>query len=208
MAVNCNKVTDLTDQQLEAKKSLAGTANSAVLDAMSDCYKAAQITQASSALGAGQVYLRAASVKFSTAGAALTRNLKILRSVEPDGAILHWLKLLDYDALYESGLAGGFFPDNPKQWTRLIEINQQGGYLRATESLIEDVAALGRAVDSLSDDPSWHVTDRGASGGLARLLSGLADFTTFAQMVAFLNALEPLDARWIKKSLSSAITAG
>ena len=208
MSVNCNKVSGLTHQQLEAKRSLARAANSAVLEAASDCYKAAHIIQGTNATAAGRVYLRAASVKFGTAAAALTRNLELLRSAEPDHALLDWLRLLDYDALYDSGLATGSFPDSPKQWTRLIEINQQGGYLRATESLIEGVSALGRTSGSLSDNPSQHVTDKASSGEFARLLTSLADFLAFAQMLAFLNAIEPLNPRWVGPSLSSAVSAG
>jgi len=210
MAQICNKVENLDETQLEDKAAMAKAATAAILGAMSDCYKAAECLHANHTVGPQRVYLHSASAKLDGAITALMRNRDILGSAEPQIEMLEWLQNLDYDRLYGEGVRGKLISASSTQWSRLVDINRTRGYLGVADQLIDGVKELRRAVDVLAESlqESTGISTNEAPASLSALLAAISDFAVFAQMVAYVNRLTPLDPVWTKEALSVASLRG
>jgi hypothetical protein len=130
----CNRIAQLTDSQMDAKGAAAKAATAAVLEATSDCYKAAEIIHSAQAPERAAVYLASAGAKVDLADAALKRNREILGRAPVRPEALQWLRELDYDRLYRDGVDRKLIPANDMQWSALVRINQEDGYLGVADN--------------------------------------------------------------------------
>jgi hypothetical protein len=203
MATNCNKIVQFDNNTLEAKSSLGRSASIAVHAALSDCYKAIETLEMSrSATGAEIVYLRAATNKFETAAQALRGMREILARGRPSEAFFVWREALDYDRLYEAGRKRGLIPANIEQWNRLLELMRSLDHLIITDCLIADVGDLQRKIHSMVETllsaPLGTPLSTEQAERILTIQTALVQFSTFAQMVAYLNAVEPMDQTWCR----------
>lgn len=204
MSIFCNTVAALDETQMEAKVAVARAATTATLGAISDCFKAAEALHAKRAAGPEGVYLHSANTKLDTAMAAFVRNREILGSVEPKAEALGWLQNLDYDKLYYEGVRNRMIPASQGQWSRLVDIISGKGYLGVVDVLICDVEDLRHAVNVLIETAVGEANEAPTSdvpAALTILITALSDFASFAQMVAYVNRLTPLDPAWVKAAL-------
>jgi len=203
MSVNCNTVVAFDPNTLEAKSSLGRSASIAVHAALGDCYKAIETVELSRATtGAEVVYLRAATSKLGTAAEALRGMREILSRGRPSEAVVAWVEALDYDRLYEAGTKRRLIPTGVEQWNRLAELMRSLDHLAVTECLIGDVEYLRReihaTVDSLLSGSQGTPLTAEQAERLLTIQTALVQFSVFAQMVAYLNAVEPMDKRWCR----------
>jgi len=170
------------------------------MSAVSELYKASEMLQAKRPAKLVIAYLRYADVKLDTALFALQRTKDILGSVAPREDALRWLHDLDFDRLYREGIAQGNIPTAVEQWRRLSELNMAQGYLGVVDALILDVRTIRGNLNSIIE--RLEISDQSAPEDfgldIVRMHSALANFTTFAQMVAYLNILTPLDPAWVR----------
>jgi len=194
---------------LEAKSALGRSVSADVLGALSDCYKAIEHLQTEQAAKFEVVYLRSATAKLKTAEKALRKMRDILASVPPSEEAIAWLKELDYDRLYQDGIHRGLIPSSIDQWNRLAEINRTQNYLGVAEVLIDDANSVLTQIDSLietlaSADTATVFERDSVVQGMLCLQSALAEFAAFGQMVAYVNALEPLTDEWRGAAVAAA----
>jgi hypothetical protein len=179
-----------------------------VLGALSDCYKAIEHLQAESTPKSEVVYLRAAATKLETGEKALRKMQDILTSVRPTDEMLAWLKELDYDRLYQYGTQRGLIPSNETQWDRLAQINRTQGYLGVAGVLIDDANGvriqIEALIEALAPVNAATCIKRDNIQDMLRLQSTLADFAAFGQMVAYVNAIEPLTDEWRGAAVATA----
>jgi len=171
--------------------------------ALSNCYKAIETLEMNrTATGAEAVYFRAAASKLESAAQALRGMREILATGRPSDATVAWLKALDYDRLYAAGTKRGLIPTVVEQWNRLVELMRSLDHLAVTDRLIADVEDLGREIHFIVD--SLLVATPGAlltAEQVERLLTvqtALVQFSIFAQMASYLNAVQPMDATWCR----------
>jgi hypothetical protein len=214
MAVNCNKVASVLqafdqsapfdDDTIEAKSSFGRSASMSVNSALSDCYKAIETLEMSRAtIGAEVVYLRAAINKLETAERALRGMREILARGRTTDAFDTWVETLDYDRLYEAGTKRGLIPAGIEQWKRLVELMRSPDHLAATDGPLIDVEELQREIYSLvdaliSNTPGAPLTAEHTERVLI-VQTALIKFSIFAQLAAYLNAVEPMDKTWSKR---------
>lgn len=201
MSQVCNKLAELNEAQLEAKGTFAKAGSTRVLAAMSDFYKAAELLEtASKATGHEEVYIRSAGVKLEGSLAAFEKMRKILKGASHSEGANNWLCSLDFDRLYREGTRRGVIPTNGEQWSRLVQVNLSKGYLGVADALIDDVRNLQMEIESLikclgaSEPKDWPAA-------LIGMHTAFANYAAFAQMVAFVNALTPLDPTWSREAL-------
>lgn len=204
MSVNCNKIVQFDDDTLEAKSSLGRSASAAVHAALSDCYKAIETLEANrSATGAETVYLQSARTKLETAAEALRGMREILSKGEPSKAVIAWLGVLDYDRLYEAGTKRSLIPSSTEQWNRLTTLMRTLDHLAVTNCLIADVEEVQRRIDFVVDDvrsaSDSELFTPGKTERVLALETALHSFSIFAQMVAYVNAIEPMDKTWTRQ---------
>jgi hypothetical protein len=203
MSQNCNRVIAFDPETLDRKSSLGRSASSAVHAALSDCYRAVEdLETRQAATGAEVVYLRAAAGKFEAAAQALRGMRDILVTGTLSDAAVAWFEALDYSRLYEAGVQQRLIPASLEQWSRLVALVRSLDHLAVTDRLIADVGDLRREIDSLisfllSGAPGAPLTAEHTQR-LLRIQTALVQFSTFAQMVAYLNAVEPLDQTWCR----------
>jgi hypothetical protein len=198
MSVNCNsRVVQFDKNTLEAKYSLGLSASIDAHAALSDCYKGIEALETNrEATGAEVVYFRAAISKFETVVQALRRMREILATGMPSDEFVAWIEALDYDRLYKAGTKRGLIPTGIEQWNRLVELMKSLDHLAVTDCLIADVEELRKKIDSmvdtlLSGEPAVPRTEQAER--LVNIQTALVQFSTFSQMVAYLNAVEPTD---------------
>jgi len=208
MAVNCNKRVIFDPDTMEAKSSLGRSASVAAHAALSDCYKGIEILESNrAATGAEGVYFHAASRKFEAAAQALRGMREILTGGEPTAEVVAWLEALDYDRLYEAGKKRGLIPPIVEEWSRLVEAMRSQDHLAATDCLISDIEVLREKIHSLA-----HALSSSSGGPLTAeqiehlrtIQTALVQFAAFAQMAAYLNALEPTDRTWCRPDMANA----
>jgi hypothetical protein len=203
MSEVCNAILALDDKALEEKSSLGWSVSIAVHAALSNCYKAIETLEINrAATGAEIVYLRAATSKLETAAEALRRMREILAEGSLSEAAIAWLKALDYDRLYVAGTKRGQIPAVIEQWNRLVELKRPLDHLAVANCLISDVEDLRREIHSLIDillsgTPGAPLSAEQAER-VPAIQTALVQFSTFAQMVSYLNAVEPMDPRWCR----------
>jgi len=168
---------------------------------LSNAYKAIEVVETNPALtGAEIVYLRAAGDKLDTVTQALYGMRDILARGRPTEATIAWLRALDYDALYSAGTERGLIPAVGEQWERLAKLMASLNHLSVTNSLIADVEALRQKINSSIDILRSTAPDTPLTVEKVECLSAvqtsLVELSTFAQMVSYLNAVEPMDGRW------------
>jgi len=197
MSVNCNRRVVFDSETMEEKSSLGQSVSITVHAALSNCYKAIETLEMSrAATGAEAVYLRAATSKLEATAQALHRMREILAKGRPSEATIAWLEALDYDRLYVAGTKRGLIPAASEQWNRLVELMRSPDHLTVTSCLIADVEDLRREIHSMID-----ALLSGTPLTAERLLTvqtALVQFSTFAQMVSYLNAVEPMDMTWCR----------
>jgi hypothetical protein len=142
------------------------------------------------------VYLSSAATRLSNATDLLGDVGTLLRSkaLSPEAAT--WYQQLDYSRLYRSGVAAGQVPAGNDVWSELVESTLTGGPVavcdayRARIDRVADLLAgwLRKADDS--DDPTTDET-------LIAIQSQMLSLTVYAQCVAYLNKVEPLDTQWL-----------
>ncbi len=203
MAVNCNKIAALDEAQMEAKASFAKATTIALLGAVSDCYRAAEMLQAKLEAKPEIVYLRSANAKLQTATTALLRTREILEGAPPREGAIEWLQNLDFDRLYQEGVGRGTIPANVGLWSRLVELTRSQGYLGVIDALGEDISGLQSAIKSLVE--VLEAPDRAEvrDAAAVNLHTALANLTVFAQMVAYVNAVPTRDPTWLKTAPST-----
>jgi len=146
---------------------------------------------------AAEVYLQSANNKLGTAIEALEQVDAIVKSGELTDEALEWTRRLDFDRLYAEGRERGVIPAHSDQWARLSMINRDGDVLSITSHVINDIeeirALIGRVIEK-----SEHVVRNRAGVPLDALTlqAAILDAAAFAQMVAYVNMLEPLDPKW------------
>lgn len=202
MSQVCNTILALDEKSLEEKSSLGSSVSIALHSVLSSCYKAFETLETNRATtGAEAVYLRAATSKLETAAQALRRMREILAGGRLSEAAIAWLKALDYDRLYEAGTKRGKIPAVIEQWNRLVELNRPLDHLAVVNCLISDVEDLRReihsAIDILPGTPGTPLSTEQLER-LPIIQSALVQFSIFAQMVGYLNAVEPMDTRWCR----------
>lgn len=202
MSQNCNKIARLSEAQLDAKAAAAKTATAALLQGMSECYKAAEVIHIGQSIERAAVYLRSASVRIEMADAALCRNTEILEAAPVETDALEWLRNLDYPRLYSDGVRDGSIPPNEMQWSALAEINRVEGYMGVADGLRQRLANLSHAIQVVADEVSEHTDE--ATKSLIALLTELNNVGAFAQMVAYVNRITPMDPRWSSPTVSVA----
>jgi hypothetical protein len=194
-------MVQLDVKTLEEKSSLGRSVSIAIHDALSNCYKAIETLEMSrAATGAEAVYLRAATNKLQTAKQALGGMREILDKGKVSEAGISWLKALNYDRLYETGTKRGLIPAFVEEWDRLVKLMRSLDHLAVTNCLIADVENLQNEILSLIDillpgTPDTHLKPE-QSERLPVLQTALVKFSAFAQMVSYLNAVEPMDPTW------------
>jgi hypothetical protein len=206
MAQNCNKIARLSEAEFDAKGAAAKTATASILQAMSECYKAAEIIHSGQAIERSSVYLRLATTRIDVADAALLRNKEILDGAPAQTDALEWLRDLDYSRLYNAGVRESAIPANDVQWAALVEINRVEGYLGVANGLRDRLTGLKNVIHELVEvlsDEAKSLTNAN-SVAVSALLSELSNLTAFAQMVAYVNRLEPMDPRWSTSTMTVA----
>jgi len=208
VAQNCNTVAALDTPELEAKSALGRSVSADVLGALSDCYKAIEHLQTEHAAKFEVVYLRSATAKLGSAEKALHKMRDILSSVPPSEEAISWLKELDYDLLYRDGTQRGLIPSSIDQWSRLVQINRTQNYLGVAEVLIDDANNARTQIEALIESlTSADIADGSkvdSVQGMLRLQTTLAEFAVFGQMVAYVNAVEPLTEEWRGAAVATA----
>lgn len=203
MAVNCNTIVPLDAHMLDKKAALGRSVSVAVHAALSNCYRAIEALEVScTRTGAEVVYLQTAITKLDAAAQALCGMREILATGKPSEENIEWLQSLDFDRLYDTGSKKGLIPPFVEQWNRLVGLVKSSDHLSVTDCLIADVEALKKKIHSvinidLSGTPDASVRETNLEN-LAMLQTALVEFSSFAQMVNYLNALQPLDARWCR----------
>jgi hypothetical protein len=205
MSEVCNTIAALDANAVEEKASLGWTVSIAIHAALSNCYKAVETVEINGgAIGAEAVYLHAAVSKLETAAQALRRMREILTEGSLSDEAIAWFKALDYDRLYMVGTRRGQIPAVVEQWNRLVELKIKSNFdhLAVADRLIDDVEHLRRKTESVVG-----VLSQGTSGApltveqaeqICCLQTELVQFSTFTQMVGYLNAVEPLDMSWCR----------
>jgi len=212
MSVNCNRLVDFDDDTLELKSSLGRSVSIAVHAAMSDCYKAIESLEVRrAATGTEVVYLRAATGKLDSAAEALRGMRQILTKGRPSETFFAWRENLDYERLYNTAVKRGRIPAAAEQWNRLVTLISSRDHLTVTDCLIEDVENLRRDIDSvvetLLSSPSGVRLPAEQVEQVLTVQTALLQFSTFAQMVAYLNAIEPLDGTWSRREAGNELVA-
>jgi hypothetical protein len=206
MAQNCNKIALLSEAQFDAKGAAAKTATASILQAVSECYKAAEIVHSGQAIERSTFYLRLATTRIDVADAALLRNKEILDEAPAQPVALQWLRDLDYGRLYDSAVLEGSIPANDVQWAALVEINRVEGYLGVANGLRERLTRLKNVIYELADALSKETVLQANANlvGVSAVLTEVSNVTAFAQMVAYINRLEPMDPRWSASTVTVA----
>lgn len=209
MSEVCNKIALLNEDQLDAKASFARAGSTSVLAAMSEFYRAAEMLEArgGSLAGSEAVYLRSASVKLEAAGSAFSAMREVLASAPPREGAIDWLRCLDFDRLYEEGTREGLIPSSSEQWSRLVRINVTQGYLQVADALIGDIRNLQRRTESLIERLE-ATQPTGLSATVVGMYTAFVNYAAFAQMVAYVNALVPLDPAWSREPSGTAAVSG
>lgn len=201
MAQNCNRIIAFDAKTLETKSSLGRLASISVHAALSSCFKAIEALEMRRiSTGAEVVYLQAAIAKFEEAVQALRGMRNILVTGELSREAADWLQALDYDRLYESGTARHLIPASAEQWDRLVGMSTSLNHLAVTDSLIADVQGIQQEIGATAEDLGSSKPGSALTGEqverLLRIRTDLVQFATFAQMVAYLNAIEPMSEEW------------
>jgi len=203
MSVNCNTIVALDDKTLEEKSSLGRSVSVSIHAALSNCYKAIETLEMShTATGAEAVYFYAAITKLEAASQALRQMREILAKGKPSEATIDWIKTLDYDRLYIAGAKRGLIPPVIDQWNHLVVLMKSLDHLAITNCLITDIEDLRGKIHSMIATPlsstlSAPLTTEQVEG-LCIIQTALIQFSTFAQMVSYLNAVEPMDPTWCR----------
>lgn len=208
MAQVCNRIVSLNPNKMEEKSALGRSVSIAVLGALSDCYKAIENLQTKHMAKFEVVYLQSAATKLETGEKALCKIRDIMASVRPSDEVITWLKELDFERLYQDGIQRGLIPSSIEQWNRLVRINHTQNYLGVVEALIADFNSVRIQIESLIktlgsvDTTSPLKIDEVHS--VLRVQTVLAEFAVFGQMVAYVNAIEPLTDEWRKAKAATA----
>lgn len=211
MSVNCNRIAQLHQSQLEEKSALGRRASMAVHGALSHCYRAIETLEASgAATGAEGVYLTAATSKLDTAADALRGMRDILLTGKPSEAGFAWLDALDYDRLYEVGRKRNLIPAGTEQWACFVKLMKSRDHLAVTSYLITAVEGLQKEIqatfDSLARGRGAPISEEQVERVWA-LQAALIEFSVFAQMVAYVNVIEPMDRTWCRPAVGPALRA-
>jgi hypothetical protein len=197
----CNaQAAELDAPTVEAKSALGRAVSIAVLGALSDCYKAIENLQTEHAAKTEVVYLRSAAAKLETGEKALHKMWDILASSSPSDEVVAWLRGLDFERLYQDGIQRGLISPSRDQWDRLVQLIQTQDYLDIVEVLIADANSVRTRIESLIE--MLTSVDTAASlkrdevNSMLSLQAALAEFAVFGQMVAYINAIEPLTGEW------------
>lgn len=196
MSLVCNKVLALTPAQLRDKKQLAQDAGVELLGAVSDVFRALEMRHDGDSVANTGVYLSSAATRLHNAQDLLGDVGALLRSKALGQEAATWYQRLDYARLYHSGVAAGQLPASQELWSELVESVVAGGPVAvcdAYQSRIDRVAELLarwlRNADN-SDDPTTDET-------LIAIQSEVLSLAVYAQCVAYLNKVEPLDTQWL-----------
>ena len=115
---------------------------------------------------------------------------------------------MDYDRLYQDGIQLGLIPPNIDQWNRLVQISRTQNYLGVAEVLIDDANSARTQIEALIESlTSADTADNSkvdSVQGMLRLQTTLAEFAVFGQMVAYVNAVEPLTEEWRGAAVATA----
>jgi hypothetical protein len=194
MSVNCNKLIPFDSDTLEAKASLGRAVSVALNAALRHSCKAIEIMESSrAATGAEVVYLRASGSKLDTAVHGLHGMKEILVGGRLSEASVAWLKALDYNRLYSVGTEKGLIPRVIEQWSRLVALMESPDHLSVTDRLVADVEAVKRDIDAVIASSESGRADR-----LVKIQSAMIQLVAFAQMVSYLNNIEPMDPSWCR----------
>jgi len=204
MSQNCNTIIDFDTHTLEKKRSLGRSASIAIHSALSTAYKAIETLETRQAsTGAEVVYLRAALGKLQAAAQAVRGMREILVTGELSSTASEWLSALDYDRMFHSGVADRRIPASREQWDRLVGMTTSLNHLAVTDCLLADLSdlegELGSSIHSLLSGTPGDALSSEQIQHLFAIQSALLQFATFAQMVAYMNAIEPLDEFWIRR---------
>jgi len=191
----------LSPGALETKALLARSASIALSGALSDCYKAIEFAHGDIETPT-EVYLGSADEKLESAMRALSEVDTMIRTAPVIAEALAWTQQLDFDRLYIDGVRDGLIPAHPVQWSRLVDINTSGKVLSISKVLLEDLSQIRSRIGEVLDLTINDTSRRNRAGipfAVLGLQSVLLDAAAFAQMVAYVNTLEPLDAQWLKQ---------
>jgi hypothetical protein len=205
MSSICNRILALDEKLLEEKSSLGLSVSISVHAALSNFHKASEILETNrAATGAEVVYLRAAVSKLEAAAQALRKMRDILTQGSLSEAATAWLDALDYDRLYAAGRERGQIPAVIEQWNRLVNLKKPLDPVVIANCLISDVEDLQKKAQLmvntlLSGTTSASLTVEQVER-LCDIHASIINFSCFAQMVSYLNAVEPMDTRWCRQS--------
>jgi len=196
MSLVCNKVLALTPSQLRDKKQLAQDAGMELLGAVSDVFRALEVRHHGGSMANTGVYLSSAATRLGNAKDLLDDVGTLLRSKSLSQDAIAWYQRLDYARLYRSGVAAGQVPAGHELWSELVESVVAGGpvavcdaYRARIDRVADRVARWLRTAEN-NDDPTTDQT-------LIAIQSETLSLTMYAQCVAYLNNVEPLDTRWL-----------
>lgn len=202
MAVNCNKLVDVSVESLEAKAALARSASESLAAALSDSYRGIELAHREVGKAA-EVYFVSADEKLAAAMEALDQVQAIMRSAPAMEGAIAWTQRLDFVRLYREGVETGAIPAYDGQWSRFTSMMAAGQVLSISSILREDLAAvrerIREVISGVSNDTS-RCNRLGVPYAVLSLQSALLDATVFAQIVAYVNTLEPLDPEWITEA--------
>ncbi|MCA9863263.1 MAG: hypothetical protein KC432_09590 [Thermomicrobiales bacterium] len=202
MAQNCNKIVAFDTNTLQRKSSLGRSASVAIHAALSATYRGVEALETRQAFtGSEVVYFSAALGKLREASRALQGMRDILVTGELSDEAAHWLKAFDYERLYQTGIAERRIPASHEQWSRMVSLTTSLNHLAVTDALLSDLADIEALIASAAS--SLQVGSALTPEQVRDLLaiqSSLLQFVAFAQMVAYMNVIEPLDPRWVRRS--------
>lgn len=197
MAQICNTALWLSPEMQRDKKDLAQTAGLTLTAAASDMFKAIEMTERSENPGSSAVYIASAQERLSQVIDLLERVRTMLASKAPSPELSAWYGQLDYDRIYDEGIASGDLPASRELWHRAVAPLPAGGPVAACDAYLSWVRSATTALAGYLANPD--------AGKVTKLETAIVELSICARFGAHLNKLEPLDARWLRPA--EAVTA-
>ncbi|MGH4033524.1 hypothetical protein ACQB60_31850 [Actinomycetota bacterium Odt1-20B] len=194
MSEICNAAAQLTLDSLRDKKRLAQNAGQALLGASSDLHKALEFAEHGDSNATITVYVAAAEKQLRNAVSLLDEVAGLLASGGFSAETIAWLRSLDYDRLYRTGIASGVLPRSAELWAELADMTVAEGPLGVCRDYRDRVA---RAADLMAD---WlaHPEADTAVAELTTLEAALLDVSLYARFLGYVNDVKPLDQQWVR----------
>ncbi|MBP0449326.1 hypothetical protein J5Y04_07145 [Kitasatospora sp. RG8] len=193
----------LSSEARREKRHHAQSAGLELLAATGDVFKALELIEHGDGPGTAAVYVASADKRLRQAGGLLGEVAVLLGSGTLAPETVTWYQDLDYERLYESGVASGRVPRNRECWSELVAPTTAGGPLAVCHDY------RGRVLRTAALMTEWlqAAPYPGAETALRRVQSAMVDLAVYAQLMGYFNDVEPLDERWLRRT-AAAVAAG